>query len=113
MKIDRYEFGHMTVDGKHFTSDLILLPDRIVSDWWRKEGHGLCLEDLEEVLRQPPDVLVVGRGFSGLMTVSRQIISALEEKGMEVYVDKTSGAVEKFNQFTHERRVAGAFHLTC
>lgn len=33
--IERYSFGSISVGGRSYTSDLIVLPDRIVADWWR------------------------------------------------------------------------------
>ena len=31
-----------------------MLPERVLSNWWRKDGHGLVLADLEEVLEELP-----------------------------------------------------------
>jgi hypothetical protein len=42
--------------------DAIVLPHRVVSGWPRREGHGLVLEDLDEVLDELPARLVVGTG---------------------------------------------------
>ena len=41
-RIDRYEFGRIVVDGHQETLDLIVLPDRVVRNWWRRDGHGLA-----------------------------------------------------------------------
>jgi hypothetical protein len=46
MMITSYDFGHIIIDGKRYTSDLIVFPDRVKVGWWRKEGHRLQLEDL-------------------------------------------------------------------
>jgi len=67
--IDSYEFGRIVVDGQAYTSDLIILPDRVDAGWWRKEGHNLCVEDIEQAMSANPDVLVVGTGADGLMKV--------------------------------------------
>ena len=55
--IDGYSFGRVTIDGREETRDVIVLPERVVRGWWRKEGHGLVLEDLDEVLdeREEPE----------------------------------------------------------
>ncbi len=37
MRIDHYVFGKMVVDGKTYTSDLIVYPDRVDPSWWRPE----------------------------------------------------------------------------
>jgi hypothetical protein len=38
----------VTVDGSEQTRDLIVLPDRVVTNWWRRDGHSLAMEDLDE-----------------------------------------------------------------
>ena len=48
--LDGYSFGRLSVDGSEQTHDLIVLPDRVVTNWWRRDGHALALEDLEMVL---------------------------------------------------------------
>jgi hypothetical protein len=49
-RIDHYEFGRIVIDGREETRDLIILPDRMVLNWWRQEGHALVVDDLGEVL---------------------------------------------------------------
>ncbi|HID32748.1 MAG TPA: hypothetical protein EYP24_05165, partial [bacterium (Candidatus Stahlbacteria)] len=51
MRIESYQFGRITVDGKTYHSDIIIYPDRIVSSWWRGEGHYLKKVDIEEILK--------------------------------------------------------------
>jgi hypothetical protein len=41
-RIDHYGFGRIVVDGGEETNDLILLPDRVVWNWWRQDGHAQC-----------------------------------------------------------------------
>jgi hypothetical protein len=48
-RIDHYEFGRIVVDGRQETTDLIILPDRVVRNWWRQQGHALVVDDLREV----------------------------------------------------------------
>jgi len=52
-RIDSYRFGHLVVDGQPHTKDLIILPDKVIAGWWRKQGHTLLPDDLEEVLAVP------------------------------------------------------------
>ena len=75
-EIQTYQFGQMSVDGKLHTQDLILLPDRVVAKWWRKDGHRLDVEDLREIIDASPEVLVVGTGAYGLMKVPTRGMSA-------------------------------------
>jgi len=112
MHIDSYSFGHITVDGVQYTSDLILLPDRVAPDWWRKEGHLLCPEDLEVVVEAKPEVLIVGIGANGIMRVPESTATYLAEQGIELVVEKSKRACETFNALPRERRAAAALHLT-
>ena len=63
----------MVVDGQTYTSDLIIFPEKIKDSWWRKSGHRLCLEDLEDVFQEKPEVLVIGTGFYGLMKTEEEV----------------------------------------
>jgi hypothetical protein len=111
--IDRYAFGRITVDGKDYRADLILLPDRVLDSWWRKEGHNLCLEDLDEALAAKPEVLVIGQGHPGLMQVSQALVEELKRRGIEVLAEPTVKAVRSYNELEGKRRVVAALHLTC
>jgi hypothetical protein len=53
-RLEDYSFGRLTVDGQEHTRDLIVLPDRVVGNWWRREGHALAMEDLDDVLDELP-----------------------------------------------------------
>ena len=113
MKIERYSFGSITIDGRTYTSDVIIYPERVDASWWRKEGHNLNIVDLKDVINAKPDVLVVGTGSPGLMKVPKETLSHLESKGIEVHVSLTAKAVELLNKLQSSKKVIAAFHLTC
>ena len=113
MKIKSYKFGSMTIGDTTYHSDLIIFPDKIKSNWWRKEGHNLQMEDLQEILSFKPEVLVIGTGKFGLMKVDSNVVNTLNEQGIELITEKTSKAVEKFNAIHEEASTVAAFHLTC
>ena len=113
MHIDSYSFGHISVDGVEYTSDVILLPDRVVPNWWRKEGHSLGPDDLEAVVEAEPEVLIVGTGANGMMRVPESTAANLAKHGIEVVVQSTKQACETFNASPKETRAAAALHLTC
>jgi hypothetical protein len=111
--IDSYSFGSITVNGKRYTSDVIIYPQRVDSSWWRKQGHNLCMEDLQEVLRYQPEVLVVGQGKPGLMKVTADLIEQLNQRGIQVHVAPTAKAVNLYNRLSPGKKVVAALHLTC
>jgi hypothetical protein len=111
--IQSYRFGQMVVDGKAHARDLILLPERLVANWWRKDGHRLDIDDLQEVLSATPDVLVVGTGAYGLMKVPQETRQAIEDAGIRLRVARTGEAWQIYNDMCEGCPTAGAFHLTC
>jgi hypothetical protein len=106
----------MVINGKRYTSDVIIFPDRVLDGWWRREGHRLYVEDLKEVLsaEPKPEVLVVGTGYSGLMKVSPGVEEVLRGSGIKLIAQPTKRACQTFNELLKSgRRVVAAFHLTC
>ena len=67
--IESYKFGEIVIDGTTYTSDVIIYPDNVNDKWWRKEGHLLQKDDLTDVIRYEPDIIIVGTGEPGLMKV--------------------------------------------
>ncbi len=112
-QVESYSFGEMVVDGEKYTNDLILLPDRVIPNWWRDQGHRLSADDLEDVFEAQLEVLVVGTGANGVMDVPRQTRQAVEEAGIELKVARTGEAWQMYNDLQDRRATAGAFHLTC
>ena len=113
MKIDSYSFGSLVVDGKMYTSDVIIYPSRVDPSWWRKEGHRLQIADLAEVLNAKPQILIVGTGYSGMMVVSKETENCIRSQGIDIHVATTGRAVELFNTMQGKKTVIAALHLTC
>ena len=114
MKLDDYEFGRITVNGAAYTADLIITPDSILDSWWRKQGHSLHIDDLDAIVRAKPDVLVVGTGYFGRMTIPDETRKYLHAQGIDLKALKTRDAVDEFNRLQKQyARIVAALHLTC
>ena len=111
--IDAYDFGRIVIDGTVFTSDVIIFPDRIEDEWWRKDGHVLHIEDIESIVKEQPEVLVVGTGKYGVMKVPSQTREYIESKGTELIVAPTAKACEVYNRVSKDKKAVAALHLTC
>ena len=111
-RIDHYEFGRIVIDGREETRDLIILPDQVVRDWWRQEGHVLVVDDLGEVLDELPTHLVVGTGAAGRMQPDPDTIQQLGDRGVTVEALPTSQAVRRFGELD-PASTSAALHLTC
>jgi hypothetical protein len=46
--------ARIVVDGGEETNDFILLPDRVVRNWCRQDGHALGRDDLGRDPRRSP-----------------------------------------------------------
>jgi len=113
VKLSGYTFGRVAVDGHTHTDDLVVLPDRVVANWWREQGHSLSVADLREVFDAKPDILVVGTGAHGMMAVPPATRQALQAAGIRLVAEHTAAAVETYNRLQATARVAAALHLTC
>ena len=113
MRITGYRFGRIEIDGKAYQSDVIVYPGRVDASWWRKEGHRLQVADLPEVWRDPPEVLVVGCGASGVMRVAPEVEEKARELSIRLVAARSAEACEEYNRLEGQARVVAAVHLTC
>ncbi len=107
-----YSFGSLTVDGEQHTKDLIVLPGRVVPNWWRREGHSLAMEDFDEVIDELPDRLILGCGHDGRLKPPEAVLDELRARGVEVETLRTGEAVRRYGELDPDR-TAAALHLTC
>jgi hypothetical protein len=107
-----YSFGSLRVDGEEHTKDLIVLPERVVADWWRREGHSLAIEDLDDVIDEMPGRLILGCGAHGRLEPPAAVLEALRERGVEVEAMPTAEAVRRYGELD-PGSTAAALHLTC
>lgn len=115
MRIDRFRFGSVRIDGVDYTHDLVILGGVVQSPWVRQAGgHVFAPVDLAKLIDAAPEVVCLGTGAVGMVTVEAATIDAFEAAGTEVIVDRTGKVIEVFNRLVGEGRdVAAALHLTC
>lgn len=111
-RIEGYRFGHLVVDGEEQTRDVIVLPGRVVTNWWRADGHSLVLADLDDVLEELPERLIVGMGAYAQMRPDPQALDQLRERGIGVEALPTDEAVRRYDELDPST-TAAALHLTC
>jgi hypothetical protein len=112
-RIEAYQFGSITISGKTYTHDLIICPDRIRTDWWRREGHSLYPEDLDSVIGFHPGVLIIGCGRDGRLKVPDQTRDWIERRGIELIDLPTREACDRYNELASQSKVVAGLHLTC
>ena len=111
-RIDEYRFGHIVIDGEEQTRDVIILPGRLVTNWWRRDGHSLVLADLDDVIDELPEHLVVGSGTYGRMHPDPAALEDLRRRGIDIEVFETAEAVKRYGDL-NPRSTAAALHLSC
>lgn len=114
LRIDKCSFGTLVIDGKTYTDDLIILPDgQILKPWWRRQGHQLTMDDLDDLIDSAPEVIVAGTGVSGNMKPEKTLSKELSRLAIELIAEHNAKAIEVFNKIGPEKRVGACFHLTC
>jgi len=114
MRIERIAFGKLVLDGRTFTSDLIIHPDgRVVDGWRRQRGHHLSMEDISELVAGGPDVIVAGTGVFGRMSPEPGLEERMLKCGIRFLWERNKKAAEIFNHHVSTGRVGACFHLTC
>jgi hypothetical protein len=115
VRIDHYRFGTLRIDGVAYSKDMIIVGGVVHSPWRRTAGsHVFAPVDLVNIIEAAPDIVCLGTGAVGMVTVEDETIAAFEKIGTEVVIDRTGRVVEAFNRFSAEgRNVAAALHLMC
>lgn len=113
--IESIGFGKMTIFGRSYTSDLMILPDGTIIDSWRRiQGHRLVREDITTLLATDPRIVIVGTGIFGRMRTDSQLEAHCAANGIEFIAQHTKKATQTFNHLrSNDQNVAGCFHLTC
>ena len=111
-------FGRIVIEGKTYDHDVVVYPSGKIEKrrkWLSKGKHGtshkLDPDELREYLKEEFDVLLVGTGAYGMLSLlpeSRELVN-----GREVIELPTGEAVEKFSELSGRERVLAVFHITC
>ncbi|MEO2151226.1 MAG: Mth938-like domain-containing protein [Thermococcus sp.] len=118
MKLEYPSFGRIVVDGRTYEHDIVIYPSGRVEKrkkWLSKNKHGtshkLDPDELREYLREDFEVLIVGTGYYGYLSLLPESRELVRDK--EVYELPIGKAVELFNELNEKKRVLGIFHVTC
>ena len=112
--IEPFSFGKIIVNGVSYTSDIKIIQGKVIPEWWRKSGHRVDVDDIKDILKSKPDILVIGKGKPGLMKSSRSLREFLKDNEIELIEEKTSKAVQTFNRLLKKGKdVSAGFHVSC
>lgn len=112
--IENYSFGSIRIDGQTYNSDVVIYPNR-VEQWWRKKGHLLQGVDVWPILSRNPDILVVGTGHNGVMSIAPDVEKMCRENDTQLIAKTTAEAWKLYNELCVEggKKIIAALHLTC
>ena len=110
-KIDSYTFGSITIDGVTYNHDIYIFPSGKVEQ--RQYGHTFTKDEVEYVLKENPELVITGKGNSGLANLSSDARALLENEGAEILEARTPDIIDKFNELNEARKVVAIIHVTC
>lgn len=116
-RIEMIAWGHMKVAGLDAGKDFRLWPGGGRPwDWTETGTHhhpGIQPLDVEELLDHGAQVVVLSRGMLKMLHTMPATRSMLERNGIELHIEETKQAVERYNRLAGTRLVGGLFHSTC
>jgi len=114
MIIDSCSFGTIIVNSKSYHRDIIVFPEKVRPDWKRIKGHSLVPEDIKEIIEYKPEILIIGTGVYGAMTVPESTKDELIKRKIKLIEEPTQKACEIFNTNINKGvKAVGGFHITC
>jgi hypothetical protein len=115
--ITRISWGRMVVEGLGEGKDFKLYPGGGRLWDWNETGTrhspGIQPADVQELLDEGCRVVVLSRGMQLVLQTCPETLELLKEQGVEVYVEETTLAVERYNALAETAAVGGLFHSTC
>ncbi len=112
--ISGFSFGRIVVNDKIYSNDIKIVSGNLVPDWWRRSGHSVEIEDIQDILDSSTDIIVIGKGQPGYMNTSDTLRQYLQQNHFRLIEEPTSDAIQTFNLLTSEgKRVSGGFHVGC
>lgn len=110
--IDSTSFGDITIDGKTYKDDVVILADGSVKKRGLHKGtHIVCMEETEILFKGRQKVIVIGTGQSGVAEIEPEVTEKARKQGIKIIEAPTPIAIKKFNEIKEKK--AGLFHLTC
>jgi hypothetical protein len=117
-RIDRTQFGSVTIDGKVFTHDVLIRLGGKVEKRKKKlskavygTSHTISLAEAEHVYQKGAARLLIGAGQHGTVELSEEAAAYLERHRCQVELLPTPEMIPVWNQA--KGAVIGLLHVTC
>lgn len=117
MRVNKYQFGEITIDGVRYEHDLVIARGKI-----RKRKKGPSKERKKEFGHTPLTAaekipwdarqLWIGTGANGKLPVADDVREEARRRGVEMVIRKTPEIVKMINDLLHAD-VNVILHVTC
>lgn len=109
--IQSYDRDQITVSGRRFNTNLIVMPERLIKGWTTSQPQALREEDFELLAGLEVQVVILGTGGSQAFP-HPSLYQGLINKGIGIEVMTTAAACRTYNILLNEGRpVAAALML--
>lgn len=117
-RIDSFSFGTIVIGGNTYKEDVLLFPDGTVKKrqvgWFKMDSHTLKRQEQEQLVRERPEVIILGTGAEEKLRVPFEAERYIAEAKIEFIGLPSPEAVAKINQLVDAgKRVAALIHITC
>ncbi len=117
MKIEKYSFGSIRINGNVYSKDLWLINgkiekrDKSIAKDKFGTSHKICAKELKKIMTKKTKRVIIGSGASGLITLTKKASKFLEDRDIKLEIYKTSDPVLKRIELCEDD--SGVIHLTC
>ena len=116
--INSTQFGSITIEGKHYDSDVLIRLDGQVKKRKKKlskaiygTSHVISLDEAQHIYESNSHELIIGTGQYGVLTLSEEARAYFDDKKCQLQLLPTPEAIRVWNQ--SKGKVIGVFHITC
>jgi len=117
-RIDRTEFGSITIDGDDLDHDVVIRLNGKVKKRKKKlskaiygTAHTISIDEAKQVYQKGAEQLIIGTGQYGNVVLSEEAAAYLKRKKCQVKLLPTPEAIRFWNEA--EGSLIGLFHVTC
>ena len=118
-RIDKTEFGSITIENDIFEHDVIIRLDGQVKKRKKKlskavygTSHIISLDEAKHVFEKKAKSLIIGTGQYSRVSLSDEAEDYLKQKNCRVILLPTDEAIKAWNK-TESGKTIGLFHVTC
>ena len=106
-----YGPGYVEVNGKRYSSSLVVSGERLVVDWPARSVESLSADHIAAIVELKPEIVLIGTGAQ-FQFPEAQLLAPLQKAGIGVEVMDTHAACRTYNILLGEgRNVAAALIL--